>query len=66
MSWNFKTDQDLRDAGYIYESRRRCYGQNCKQEIEMWRTPAGNLIPIDPGTMQPHWASCPDRDRFRK
>ena len=63
-SWPYKTDGELRAAGYVYETTRRCYGKTCGATIEIWRTPGGKTMPIDPGTMEPHWANCPDRDDF--
>jgi hypothetical protein len=62
--WPYQTDGDLREAGYLFEGRARCRG--CQAEIEWWRTPRGKAMPIDPGTMQPHWATCPKADDFRK
>ncbi len=48
-----------------------CEGPNCGERILWTRTPAGKWMPIDlpipddaPGT--PHWATCPDRESFRK
>lgn len=64
--WPYRTDADLRAAGYVYERTRRCYGKTCGAEIEEWRTPNGKMMPIDPGTMQPHWSTCPDAQDFRK
>jgi len=65
-SWPYKTDGDLRAAGYKYESTRRCYGKSCGAQIEIWRTPGGKTIPLEVGTMEPHHANCPDMEDFRK
>lgn len=66
MGWDYKTDADLVAAGYKFDNRGRCKGEQCQAEIEWWITPKGRPIPIDPGTMQPHWATCPDRSQFRE
>jgi hypothetical protein len=61
-----KTDTELRAAGYTFDRTETCKGPNCRKEIEFWWTPSGKRIPLDPGTMEPHWATCVDADRFRK
>jgi hypothetical protein len=58
-----KTDTELAAQGYSFNSRGRCKG--CNAEMEWWNTPKGKLIPLDPGTLEPHWATCPVADRFR-
>lgn len=65
-SWPYKTDYELMKAGYKFDKKGKCRGENCQAEIEWWTTPKLKAIPIDPGTMQPHWATCPDRESFRK
>lgn len=64
--WKYKTDGDLRAAGYKFDSKGKCKGPNCQAEIEWWRTPKLKTIPLDPGTMQPHWSTCLDVETFRK
>jgi hypothetical protein len=59
-----RTDIDLTAQGYEYESKTRCRG--CGAEIEFWRTPKGKHMPLDPGTLEPHWAHCPKAEAFRK
>jgi|SRR5665213_2577623 len=63
--WPYKTDADLRAAGYVFESTSRCSGENCRRQIEWWRTPRQKRMPLDPGTMEPHWSTCLDRDEFQ-
>ncbi len=63
MAWNFKTDTELVAAGYKFVKKGKCRGESCGAELEWWETPRGKLMPIDPGTMQPHWIS-PDREKF--
>lgn len=60
-----KTDTELVAAGYKHEGTSKCTGPNCGKEIEWWRTPKGKRIPLDPGTMEPHWANCIDAEIFR-
>lgn len=59
-----KTDTDLKAAGYEYDGTSRCRG--CHAEIEWWRTPKGRAIPLNPGTLEPHWSDCPNAKDFRK
>jgi len=60
-----KTETDLRAAGYDPPLHSvKC--QRCKAEIEFWRTPSGKQIPLDSGTLEPHFATCPFADEFRK
>lgn len=60
-----KTDTEAIAQGYKFEKKGHCRGANCKAEIEWWITPKGKQMPFDPGTMEPHWSTCPDRDRFK-
>ncbi len=59
-----KTDAQLLKAGYKFDGKKHCRG--CGREIEWWWTPKGKHIPLDPGTMEPHWATCPVAEQFRK
>ncbi len=59
-----KTDKELREQGYQYENTGRCRG--CGAEIEWYLTPHGKHIPLDCGTMEPHWSTCEKADQFRK
>lgn len=61
-----KTDSELVKAGYTYESKSRCIGPDCNDEIEWWRTPKGKRIPLDSGTLESHWSTCPNAEDFRK
>jgi hypothetical protein len=65
-TWPYKTDSELTAAGYKFDRMGTCSGANCRAAIEWWYTPNNRPMPIDPGTMQPHWATCPDADRFKK
>lgn len=65
-NWPYKSDADLREAGYRYDRTERCKGKTCGQEIEFWFTPKGKRMPINPGTMDPHFATCPDVESFRR
>lgn len=59
-----KTEVDLEKAGYEYEGSGRC--RACNAEISWYRTPNGKRIPLDEGTMEPHWSTCPNADGFRR
>jgi hypothetical protein len=61
-----KTDDELAKAGYKYEGTSRCTGANCKAEIAWYRTPKGKHIPLNEGTLEPHWTTCADSEAFRK
>lgn len=60
-----KTDGELRKAGYRFDNVAKCTGPNCDADIEWWYTQNGKMMPLDPGTMEPHWFTCPDAERFR-
>ncbi len=59
-----RTDTDLVARGYTFEAKTKCRG--CNARIEFWLTPKGKHIPLNPGTMEPHWSSCPRARDFRK
>lgn len=59
-----KTDTELNQAGYSFEQKTTC--RACKKEIEFWLTPKGKHIPLDAGTLEPHWSTCPNANEFRK
>lgn len=59
-----KTEEELKEAGYEFGNRSHCRG--CGAEIEWWTTPRDKRIPLDPGTMEAHWATCPNAGDFRK
>lgn len=59
-----KTDTELKAQGYQFDNTAKCRG--CNAEIEWWVTPKSKKIPLDPGTMEPHWATCPNADDFRE
>lgn len=65
---SFPTTEDgLIKAGYSPPANNkpaRC--SSCKAEIEWWRTPKGKNIPLDSGTLVPHWSTCPNAADFRK
>jgi hypothetical protein len=61
-----RTEDELVKAGYEYENTRKCTGPTCGASIAWYRTPKGKRIPLDEGTLEPHWGSCPDADKFRE
>lgn len=62
--WSYTTDTQLKEADYKFENKGRC--RSCGAEIEWWLTPKQKHMPLDAGTMQPHWSTCPDAEHFRK
>ncbi len=59
-----KTDTDLAAQGYEFKNKGHCRG--CNADIEWWLTPKGRHIPLDAGTLEPHWSTCPKAKDFRK
>jgi len=59
-----KTEAELITAGYHFESVGICRG--CHAKFEWWQTPKGRMMPLDIGTLEPHWATCPQRELFGK
>jgi len=64
-----KTLDELKSAGYKYDNDATCRG--CGDPIEWWITPNGKPIPMnsmDKGSdpAMAHWATCSERDCFRK
>lgn len=57
------TETGLKEAGYTFENTGTCRG--CGAEIAWYRTPKGKAIPLDEGTLIPHWGTCPNADDFR-
>jgi len=65
----------LETHDYEFQWRGICRGENCRREIEWWRTPAGRNIPLEqvrikpglvaPNTLEPHWSRCPNEKEFR-
>lgn len=60
-----KTEDELAKAGYEYEGTRKCSGPTCDVLLAWYRTPNGKRIPLEEGTLEPHFAKCPDVKRFR-
>jgi hypothetical protein len=74
MKWP-ATCNEMYAAGWVYDNDATCRG--CGAEIEWWISPAGKKTPVN--TLPPenfirsnlylrglHFASCPERDRFRR
>jgi len=59
-----KTDTELVAAGYEFENKTKC--RACGADIEFWLTPRGKHMPLDSGTMEPHWSTCTKAWEFRK
>lgn len=58
------SESALLDSGYQFQKLGRCKG--CGRDIEWWWTPRGKHMPLDPGTLEPHWSTCPQADDFRR
>ena len=63
-SWPYKSDDDLRNARYVYIEAAKCRGVRCAKQVYWYRTPRGALMPIDPETFVPHFATCIDARQF--
>ncbi|MCI0659025.1 MAG: hypothetical protein L0170_18380 [Acidobacteria bacterium] len=62
-------DAQLREEGYSYNFTSLCRAESCKAKLEFWHTPKGKNLPFDrksDGTLEPHFASCPEAQKFRK
>lgn len=59
-----KTEEELAKAGYEFENKAKCSG--CGADIEWWLTPRQKHMPLDAGTMEPHWSTCPKAEDFRR
>lgn len=60
------TEDGLAKAGYRYMKTEPCKGPTCGATIAWYLTPKGKWMPLDEGTLEPHWVNCPDRERFRR
>lgn len=58
------TETGLKEAGYVFDNSGKCKG--CDAEIAWYRTPKGKNIPLDEGTLVPHWSTCPNAADFRE
>jgi hypothetical protein len=56
----------LAQAGYIYLNDSKCKDPECGALIHWYKTPSGQVMPIDSITKTPHFLSCPGAERFRK
>jgi len=61
-----KTKDELEAAGYRYVNSGQCTAQSCLAPVEWWRTPKNAKMPLDVGTLEPHWATCKAVAKFRK
>lgn len=59
-----QTESELKEAGYEYQNSGKC--KSCRAEIAWYLTPAGKYIPLDEGTLVPHWSTCPRANEHRK
>ena len=61
-----KTEQELAAAGYVYKKTEPCKGPTCDAIIAWYLSPTGKWCPLVEGTLEPHFANCPDADKFRR
>lgn len=61
-----KTEGELAAQGYRYMKTERCKGKTCTATLAWYLTPKGHWIPLEEGTLEPHFANCPDIKDFRK
>jgi hypothetical protein len=58
------TIEEMNSRGYVFKNESDCSA--CHARIDWYKTPAGKFIPINKGTAEPHWASCPNAKDFRQ
>jgi hypothetical protein len=67
-----KSRTELEELGWTFERRTRCKGEKCRKEIEFWKAPAGQWIPLeqifknDPNTLVRHHKFCTDVEQFKQ
>lgn len=61
------TVEEMEERNYKRLNDGRCNLDKggCGAELTWWETPNGKKIPMDEGTANPHWESCPNSDKFR-
>jgi hypothetical protein len=59
-----KTRAELEAAGYDFLNQAKCRG--CGAAILWFSTPKGKRMPFDAATLEPHWATCPQAEEFKK
>jgi hypothetical protein len=60
-----ETPEQAEQQGYKFTGTSHCRG--CGVVIEWYETPNGKRIPINGGEQfDPHWASCPRAQDFRR
>jgi len=59
-----KTKDDLFAQGYKFGRATSC--RACRAKIEFWMTPRGKYIPLNAGTLESHWSTCPKAAEFRR
>ena len=61
-----KTESELAEQGYQFESFGCCSSRACNAQIAWYRTPKDKRIPLNRETLEPHWSTCPNASAFRK
>jgi hypothetical protein len=62
-----ETVQEMEQRGYKHLNDGTCNVEKggCGDQISWWETPNGKKIPMNMGTANVHWESCPNADDFR-
>lgn len=67
--WPHDTHEKLSEQGYKFRHFAMCMGGSCKERLLWYETPNRRMMPFnrkaDGTTLEPHFASCPDRVSFR-
>lgn len=57
----------------VFQGRSQCRGEDCGAPVLWMRTPEGAWLICDvpddedaAEAFEPHWATCPNRDQFRR
>lgn len=64
------TESELKAGGWTRVAARRC--RLCQRELEFWKTLSGAVSPVElvlqdgKKVYVSHFATCPERDKFRK
>jgi len=64
--WEFKSHEQLVQAGYIWKGYGACRESGCRRAILFYRNPNGKLVPVDPETFELHFATCEKRVRAKR
>lgn len=63
--WNFKSLEEIEEAGYTILNVGRCKAVGCSQEIGWVESVTGKKIPVNLSDFQPHRTSCKNPGVYR-